>query len=127
MLLLTALPPPLLSFVATATVRDIHDGDTLTVDIDLGYHVAAYRVPIRLHGFDAREITGPGKFGGLSDREALLSLLPLGSSVIIQSLRTLRSHEARTFARYVCRVWLGSTDINAAMAARIEALGAPTA
>jgi endonuclease YncB( thermonuclease family) len=127
MLVLPALPAPSPTFVAFGTVVSIHDGDTITVDVDLGYHVAAASVALRLHGYDAREVTGAGRFGGLSDREFLMSMIPPGSLITIQSLRTLRQSEARTFARYVARVWVGGLDVNHAMSSRLAALAAPLA
>jgi micrococcal nuclease len=43
------------------TIVDIHDGDTVTVDIDLGFYLT-FRTPIRFAGINAPELaTAAGK------------------------------------------------------------------
>jgi len=42
-----------------ATVVDVHDGDTITVDIDLGLDVILRAQKIRLRGIDAPELSTP--------------------------------------------------------------------
>lgn len=74
-----------------AIVRDEWDGDTIGLDIDLGFKVAILtRNPItnerwftcRLYGIDAPELSTPeGKLA----REFLLSILPIGTKVRITS------------------------------------------
>jgi micrococcal nuclease len=40
-----------------AVVRDVHDGDTLTVDVDLGWGIWAHGQKLRLNGINAPELT----------------------------------------------------------------------
>lgn len=65
-----------------AIVRDVHDGDTITVDIDLGLHTWKHRISLRLYGCNARELKDPG---GAEARDNLAALLPLGSRIVVRS------------------------------------------
>lgn len=46
------------SWVVPARVVQIHDGDTVTVDADLGWHIAL-RQPVRIQHIDAPELATP--------------------------------------------------------------------
>lgn len=48
-----------------ATVVKVVDGDTIDVDIDLGFYVILRKQRIRLHGINAAELRGPERFEGL--------------------------------------------------------------
>src|SRR5205814_7565302 len=66
-----------------ATVVAVHDGDTVTLDVDLGYHLHQTG-PYRLAGCNARELHAPG---GAEARDHLAQLLPPGTEVTIRSLK----------------------------------------
>jgi endonuclease YncB( thermonuclease family) len=68
----------------TAVVRDVHDGDTITVDIDLGLGVWKHGASLRLYGCNARELKDPG---GAEARDNLAALLPVGSRIIVRSYK----------------------------------------
>lgn len=70
-------------FVYNATVISVHDGDTLTLDVDLGFSVHVTE-SFRLLGCNARELSQPG---GPEARNNLASLLPAGSQVQIRSVK----------------------------------------
>ena len=67
-------------------VRDIpipvHDGDTLTADVDLGYHIWLRGQSYRLTGCNTRELAQPG---GIEVRDALADLL-IGARVALTSV-----------------------------------------
>jgi micrococcal nuclease len=44
-------------FFYRANVTDVHDGDTCTVDIDLGFSMSLRKMKVRLTGIDTAEIT----------------------------------------------------------------------
>jgi endonuclease YncB( thermonuclease family) len=44
-------------FFYHAHVTDVHDGDTLTVDIDLGFSMTLRKLKVRLAGIDTAEMT----------------------------------------------------------------------
>lgn len=65
-----------------AVVVDVHDGDTFTADLDLGFNLTM-RMRVRLLGCNARELDAPG---GLPARDALAQLVG-GRKVGVTSLR----------------------------------------
>lgn len=66
-----------------ATVLDVHDGDTITLDVDLGFH-CHYRTPVRLLGCNARELSD---VGGKEARDNLRALLPVGAPVMVSTVK----------------------------------------
>lgn len=71
------------SYVYRATVVSVHDGDTLTLDVDLGFYVIV-RQSCRLLGINAAEL---GTTSGNAAREYLSELLPAGSPVTVASVK----------------------------------------
>ena len=70
------------AYIYKATVVDVHDGDTFTADIDLGFDVRI-RYRVRLAGCNAIELGQPG---GYEARAHLLGLLPVGSVCLVSSV-----------------------------------------
>lgn len=58
-----------------AVVLDIVDGDTVTLDVDLGLYVWRRKERIRLYGIDTPEIVGVNRAAGLAAREFLAKLI----------------------------------------------------
>lgn len=54
-----------------AYVRRVYDGDTITVDIDLGFGIELKNQSIRLLGINTPEIRGKEREEGLKSRDAL--------------------------------------------------------
>ena len=54
-----------------AFVRKVYDGDTITVDIDLGFDVVLKAQKIRLVRINAPEVRGAERASGLKSRDAL--------------------------------------------------------
>lgn len=44
-----------------AKVKSVYDGDTCTVDIDLGFHITLRDIKVRLYGVDTPELRGGTK------------------------------------------------------------------
>lgn len=77
------------TWTVPATVTAVHDGDTVTVEADLGWHIAL-TTPVRLAGVDAPELaTDAGK----AARDFVATLLPIGAKV------TLVSHSLDKYGR----------------------------
>lgn len=71
------------TYLFGATVLSVHDGDTLTVDLDLGMFV--HRITtVRLRGCNARELSQPG---GVEARDHLRSVLPVGTEVTVGTVK----------------------------------------
>jgi endonuclease YncB( thermonuclease family) len=65
-----------------ATVLSVHDGDTFTASVDLGFDLA-FRTAVRLNDCNARELAAPG---GAEARDNLRTLLPVGQSIVLTSV-----------------------------------------
>lgn len=70
-----------------AVLRNVHDGDSVTVDLDLGLDTWKHGVSLRLYGCNARELKDPG---GVEARDNLAALLPVGLRVIVRSYKSGR-------------------------------------
>lgn len=70
------------AYVYAATVESVHDGDTITLDVDLGFRVHIH-VSVRLLGCNARELS---QDGGKEARDNLRALLPAGTPLTIRSV-----------------------------------------
>jgi micrococcal nuclease len=69
-----------------ATVTAVHDGDTITADVDLGFGVWLRGQAFRLRGLNARELAEPG---GIEARDNLAGLLlpPASPGVTLTSVK----------------------------------------
>lgn len=54
-----------------AFVKKVYDGDTVTVDIDLGFEVMLVNQKIRLYGINTPEVRGKSKEEGIKVRNLL--------------------------------------------------------
>lgn len=103
------------AYLYRAVVVRVVDGDTIDVDIDLGFYVWIKKQRIRLFGIDAPEITGESRQEGLAATDHLKSLIE-GESII---LRTVKGADGRdrddSFGRWLGTVYHGNIDVNAEM------------
>jgi len=103
-------------YVYAAKVVRIYDGDTIYMDIDLGFRMWLHGEPLRLWGIDTPEVKGQTKIVGLAVRDLVAEWIPEGSDTIIRTLKD-KNGEDRTgsFHRYLAIVCpLGwSESINA--------------
>jgi endonuclease YncB( thermonuclease family) len=91
-----------------AYVRSVHDGDSLTVDVDLGMGVWKHSVALRLYGCNARELSDPG---GPEARDAVAALLPVGTRVVVHSYKPDRDlPEDKYGGRYDASITLPDGD-----------------
>lgn len=95
-----------------ALVTDVHDGDTITVDLDLGFHVWVRGEKIRLAGIDAPELGGDTKPQGEAAGNFLRDLV-LNKNVIIQTIKAPNgSDKQEKFGRYLGVIWLDGANVN---------------
>jgi endonuclease YncB( thermonuclease family) len=92
-----------------ATVLEVHDGDTLKVNADLGWHITLINQPVRLAGVDAPELaTDAGKAAAAFTA----ALAPPGTMV------TLVSHSLDKYGRVLGTITLpDGQDLSAALIA----------
>jgi micrococcal nuclease len=90
-----------------AKVIKVYDGDTITVDIDLGFAVNLHKQSIRLYGIDTPELRGDERPEGLKIKEILSSQI-LGKEVI---LKTYKDKKGK-YGRWLAEVYLNGLNIN---------------
>ena len=92
-----------------ATITRVVDGDTVDVDIDLGFDVWIRSQRIRLFGIDTPECRTRNKAEkahGLLAKEYVQNALRLGK------VYTLRTREKGKYGRYLGEIKVGRTTIN---------------
>tara|TARA_R110002060_G_scaffold49061_2_gene60052 strand:- start:759 stop:1082 length:324 start_codon:yes stop_codon:yes gene_type:complete len=90
-----------------AQVISVYDGDSITVDIDLGFGIFMKGQKIRLLGIDTPEIRGDERPEGLIARDALRARI-VGQSIIIKTHKDTKGK----YGRWLGEVILGSENIN---------------
>lgn len=74
-------------YTYNARVAYIVDADTVDVDIDLGLNTWLHKQRLRLYGIDAWEIRGKERPDGLIAKDRVKELLPIGSAVVLQTIK----------------------------------------
>ena len=90
-----------------ATVVKVYDGDTLTVDIDLGFGVFLKKQKVRLRGIDTPEIRGAERKMGLIARDRVRELV-LNRAVLIQTHKDKKGK----YGRWVADVYINTTSLS---------------
>ena len=88
-----------------ATVISVYDGDTITVSVDLGFHITQ-TMSVRLARINSPEVRGGSSTDGLEARDYLRSILPVGTRV------TLVTHKdgREKYGRYLADVYLNELE-----------------
>jgi len=90
-----------------AYVRKIYDGDTITVDIDLGFDIILHKQKIRLLRINTPEVRGEQREASLKSRDALR--LKIGSKWIV--IKTQQDKKGK-YGRWLGEIWLEDECIN---------------
>ena len=77
-----------------ARVVKVYDGDTITVDIDLGLNIWLKNQKIRLAKINAPEVTGTEKPEGIISREFLKDLI-FNNDVILRTVKDRKGKYGR--------------------------------
>jgi micrococcal nuclease len=88
-----------------AAVHGIHDGDTMTLSLDLGFNTFR-RVTVRLAGLDTPEVTGVSKPAGV----AVLNWVSI--AVRASKSITLESQEVDKYGRSLGVLYLDGVALN---------------
>jgi micrococcal nuclease len=91
-----------------ATVIKVYDGDTITVDIDLGFGIVIKKQSVRLLGIDAPELRGEERQQGLASRSFVVDRIPIGSVI---TLKTVKDKKEK-YGRYLATIYYGDTLVN---------------
>lgn len=90
-----------------AFVRKVYDGDTVTVDIDLGFDVVLKAQKIRLIKINAPEVRGKERPEGLKSRDALRA--KVGNKWV--KIKTQKDKKGK-YGRWLGEIWLEEECIN---------------
>jgi micrococcal nuclease len=88
-----------------AVIESVYDGDTCTVDIDLGLSTWIRGEKIRLYRINAPELRGAEREAGLQARDFLRGQIE-GKKVLIQTIKDRKEK----FGRYLAEIWLEADD-----------------
>ena len=95
-------------FQYRALVTAVYDGDTCTVDVDLGLGVWVRGEKLRLHRINAPELHGRSAKRGRAARDHLRSLVE-GKEVLLQTIKDRREK----YGRYLAEIWLEQPNVPA--------------
>ena len=84
-----------------AQVTAAYDGDTVTVDIDLGLKTVVKGEKLRLARINAPEMRGNEKVAGKASRDWLRSRI-LGREILIETIKDRKGK----YGRYIAEIWL---------------------
>ena len=90
-----------------AFVRKVYDGDTVTVDIDLGFDVVLKGQKIRLVRINTPEVRGKERPEGLKSRDALRN--KIGNKWI--KIKTQKDKKGK-FGRWLGEIWINDVCVN---------------
>lgn len=88
-----------------ASVTSVYDGDTCTVDVDLGFATWVKGEKIRLARIDAPEMRGAEREKGISARDFLRRKID-GREVVIKTIKD----QKEKYGRYLAEIYI--TDDN---------------
>ena len=88
-----------------AVVQSVYDGDTCTVDIDLGLGTWVRGEKVRLYRINAPELRGAEREEGLKSRDFLRSHID-GKEIYIQTYKDKKGK----YGRYIADIWLEQDD-----------------
>jgi len=94
-------------YVYSAIVTGVFDGDTITVDINLGFSVTLKDQKIRLLGINAPEVRGEQRESGLVTRDRLREKID-GKQVL---LKTKKDKKGK-YGRWLGTIWIEEEDVN---------------
>lgn len=90
-----------------AQVISVYDGDTLTVDIDLGFSVVMRQQTVRLSRINAPELRGSTADLGFKSRNALRDKV-LDKTIILKTIKDSREK----YGRWLGEVWVDGICVN---------------
>jgi endonuclease YncB( thermonuclease family) len=90
-----------------AKVIKVYDGDTITVDIDLGFGIELKKQSIRLLGINTPEVRGEEREQGLISKEALSNRI-LNKTIL---LKTYKDKKGK-YGRWLGEIYLGEENLN---------------
>ena len=84
-----------------AFVTGVYDGDSITVDIDLGLNIWTHAQKIRLANINTPELRGDEREAGLISRDWLRNKI-LGKEIILKIIKDKKGK----YGRWIGEIWL---------------------
>ena len=99
------------NYIYKAKVISVYDGDTLRVNVDLGFGIenkgnTGKGMTLRLFGINAPEMRGKEKEQGKISRDWLRKKI-LGEEIIIETIKD----KTGKYGRYLANIYLKNSDI----------------
>jgi micrococcal nuclease len=94
-------PRPAPPFHYRATVTSVYDGDTCTVDLDLGLSITLHEQKIRLARINAPELRGRSKKRGRAARDFLRGIIQ-EKEILLQTIKDRKGK----YGRYLGELWV---------------------
>ena len=88
-------------------VVSVYDGDTITVNVDLGFHVLLTKEKFRLSRINAPEVRGKEKKQGKISRDWLRKKI-LGKEIMLVTKKDKKGK----YGRWLADIWLDDVCIN---------------
>lgn len=88
-------------YVYKAHVVSVYDGDTCTIDIDLGLSTWIHSEKIRLHRIDAPELRGAERERGILSRDYLRRLI-FDRDIMLETIKDRKEK----YGRYLGEIWV---------------------
>jgi micrococcal nuclease len=85
-----------------------YDGDTITVDLDLGFNTWLMDQTLRLYGIDTPELRGEERPEGLKVRDHVRARLEAAEELVIETLKD----RAGKYGRWLAIVWIDGVNLN---------------
>lgn len=98
-------------YTYTAYIReitDIYDGDTITVDIDLGLYSWLHNQKLRLYGIDTPELRGEEREFGLFVRDVVREIIEINEPIIIKTHKDKKGK----YGRWLAEIFVDGININ---------------
>jgi micrococcal nuclease len=90
-----------------AKVVSVYDGDTIRVDLDLGFGIKLENQSIRLYGINAPEVRGESREEGIVTRDRLRGII-LDKYIIIKTHKDSKGK----YGRWIGTVFADDSNIN---------------
>ena len=90
-----------------ARCTSVYDGDSVTLDIDLGFNIVMHNQKIRLLGINTPEVRGSDRLDGLIARDRLRELIE-GKDIIMVSHRD----KSGKYGRWLATIYANETNVN---------------
>ena len=98
-------------FSYRVTVTKVVDGDTLDVDIDLGFRMRLEKQRLRLLGVNTPELKGKTRAAGLRAKDFTEQWLSTHKDLVIRTRKQKpKQEEQDSFGRYLAQIWGTAQD-----------------